>query len=85
MRILSHSHTKLKESLGSIKAEEDCTDRSKFTKETVYFSFGASTHCRSSDKCFPAKLVTFDLIVRTLMFQSERESRHFLAWSVFHA
>lgn len=88
MKIVSCSHTKLKESLGSIEAEDDCTDRSKFTEETVYFPSGASAHCHSSDKCFPAKSVTLDLIVRTLMCFKVRGKVDIclqIRRSVFHA
>lgn len=60
-------HTKLKERPGSIEAEGDCSDRSKVTEVTVYLSFGASAHCRSSDKWFPGKSLTLDLRAGTLM------------------
>lgn len=73
MRILSHLHTKLKEPLGSIEAEEVCTDRSKVTEAIVYLSFGASVHCRSSDKWFPGKLVTLDPNARMLMYLQVRQ------------
>lgn len=88
VRILSHSHTKLKESLGSIDAEEDCSDRSKVTDVTVYLSFGVPAHCRFSDKWFPGKSVTLDLNVRMLMCFKVRGKVDIclqIPRSVFHA